>query len=464
MKSAVYLQILLFMTSCTLETTPILAPVEERMETAAQELQDLLTAPPDGWKLDYQPIESSGRYQMILNFFEDGKCRIRSDVDANNGVFEDDTIQYRVDVAHDIELVLTTYGVFHYLFEKNQNFSGAEFEFLFIRDDNGDLVFSSKSDLAVFGESTVLTFTPANDVDIQGVSTEVSTLLSGGYWYGSNLAGLERNIPYNMVLPDQNLTVSMVIDMTKRIALIEGIALGTNMDGVISAGEGLKVHQYMPFYLNSNQVIFNTPFTGTLGNINFELSSISLDQVAEPLILDYCADGSTDELYQIDVTSSMGVGILNNDLFSSHSDFTGSNDFYYLSFLAIYDQDDDYAGDLADETFEGLASFQMYYNYELGDGEILNAVGFVDVDEFNNAEFFLRGFTIEQTGNHLQITWTGEDRITATEATEAQLQTLEDMTDLLFGDEVFVNENLTLSSLFEFYNPCNHHKAFILKN
>jgi hypothetical protein len=118
---------LLFFTSCNNDVADI-SSVEERKAAATAELIDALTAPANGWRLNYRPNSFAGTFLVILDFNKDGTVRLQSDLTADDGVYLDQTITYRID--HDLatELIFETYGVFHYLFELNRNNFGGEFE------------------------------------------------------------------------------------------------------------------------------------------------------------------------------------------------------------------------------------------------------------------------------------------------------------------------------------------------
>ena len=107
-----------------------LAPVDERVSEAISNLRSELMAPADGWKLEYQPTPDAGVFLMLLDFSE-SEVTISSDVPDDEGAYFEQTIPYRIDNALGLELILETFGVFHFLFEQDQASFGAEFEFIF---------------------------------------------------------------------------------------------------------------------------------------------------------------------------------------------------------------------------------------------------------------------------------------------------------------------------------------------
>lgn len=150
---------LLLLFSCGDDDGTDLPPVEQRVEEAVADLTAELTRPANGWRLDYQPTPDAGLLYMLLEFDDEGNVNIQSDVAANDGEFFDQTITYRIDNTSELELVMETFAVFHYLFELDQTTFGAEFEFTYVGKDGDNLRFESKKDLF---DKTQLIFTPAS--------------------------------------------------------------------------------------------------------------------------------------------------------------------------------------------------------------------------------------------------------------------------------------------------------------
>ena len=95
----------------------------------------------------------------------------------------------------------------------------------------------------------------------------------------------------------------------------------------------------------------------------------------------------------------------------------------------------------------------------------LYAVGFIVVDNNNNADFFLRQFDPPTfNGNQMNINFTGQTLITSPSPTAAEEQGLIDLTDFVFGSgQVYVLEFAGDDDGFELYNACNNHKLFLFK-
>ncbi|MEQ8426085.1 MAG: DUF4302 domain-containing protein, partial [Cyclobacteriaceae bacterium] len=165
------LVLLVFALGACTENNSDLPPVEDRVREAVEGLRGDLLAPADGWRLEYQPTPESGTFLILMKFGADGNVNIQSDVPDNGGEFFDHTIPYRIDNALGLELILETFGVFHHLFELDQATFGGEFEFLYKRKEDQNLIFQSLSDGF---NPTILTFTPAGPNDQNEFARELS--------------------------------------------------------------------------------------------------------------------------------------------------------------------------------------------------------------------------------------------------------------------------------------------------
>ena len=87
MKKYVPFLFLLGLLGCQFNDDPKLPPVEERVADAIEEMEDLLVAPGNGWRIDYRPNDLGGDYLILLDFDRQGNVRIQSDVPANDGEF-----------------------------------------------------------------------------------------------------------------------------------------------------------------------------------------------------------------------------------------------------------------------------------------------------------------------------------------------------------------------------------------
>src|SRR5689334_5221958 len=122
-----------FITSCKDDDIAIFdKPSAQRSAEAIATLKADLVAPQNGWKVKYRPVDDTGSYYVLLDFNDNGKVTIKTDLGSNNGEFQEQTIGYRIDNALGLELIFENYSFFSFLFEQDQANFGAEFEFKFV--------------------------------------------------------------------------------------------------------------------------------------------------------------------------------------------------------------------------------------------------------------------------------------------------------------------------------------------
>src|SRR5690606_30616230 len=107
-------------------------PADARAAEAIAQLRQELTAPENGWLIEYRPEQSSGMYYVLLRFRDNGQVIVQSDLGTENGRYFRDTITWRVDSSLGLELIFENYSIFSYLFEQEQATFGAEYEFNYV--------------------------------------------------------------------------------------------------------------------------------------------------------------------------------------------------------------------------------------------------------------------------------------------------------------------------------------------
>lgn len=446
--------LLVLMFGCQFNDDPKLPPVEERVADAIEEMEDLLVAPANGWRIDYRPNDLGGDYLIIMDFDRQGNVRIQSDVPANDGEFRDHIISYRVDVGSGVELVLETYGVFHYLFELNETSFGGEFEFIFNEEDNGDLVFDSKTD------GSVITFQPAASTDPDLISTEAIELLEQGIFRRQNLAGAGNFVQYNMYLQDIDATVSMAMDLDLRRVNIQGIAAGQSINDILTNTSRQEIDHSSVFSIRGEELVLDNSRSISFGGSQITFDRIPIQNIDRIASTSFCA-GQVDSLTTFSSSNAAGLGnfTLTSSLAATHSLFEEGS-FAGVSSGFIYDENDDPISDEITALLPDVVAFQIYNGVPLNDGSTLRALGWVTVDELNNVDFILRDFEYEQQGNlatiNLLDTFFRQDQLS-----EEQMDAVTKLSDLIFeGNQVYMMEALTIEGLLEFYNPCNRHKGF----
>ncbi len=129
--------------------------VNTRVNEQLDSLRKALLSAENGWKVEYQPENTVGIFNIYLKFNEDSTVDIASDFDNGD---QDLPTTYRVSISQKPELVLENFTVFHRLFEANFFSLGAEFEFLFENVTEDIITLKSKTDS---GEKSTLTFVKA---------------------------------------------------------------------------------------------------------------------------------------------------------------------------------------------------------------------------------------------------------------------------------------------------------------
>ncbi len=451
--------IIMLLTGCAIDDGPKLPSVEERVSEAVDNLQDALTDPPNGWRLSYRPTNQTGAFLILMDFNSDGTVRVQSDVSANSGEFRDQVISYRIDSSQGIELILETYGVFHYLSELEQNTFGAEFEFIFVEEQGNNLVFRSKSDAGF--DITTLILEEAGPSDSNSITTEALNSLRQGIFRGDDLGNTGSMGHFNLYIPANDHTISATFDLDRRIIKFLGIAEGSDMTSIVAANSIKKLDQQTPFSLLSESVVLDQSQVITFGGATYEISQIPIGNFSTSQS-SFCM-GQMETVVNLSGSAGFGDFSSESNLFQTANDFEPDpNGVYGVNYIFLYDENDNSISDQIEAVFPDVVAFQWYYNLEIADS-LLNAVGFVTVDDFNNADFYLRGFDVVHNGNYLQMTFNGKDLITNDTPTPEQLAGLDQLTDLMFaGGNVYMLELINQGGLFEFINPCNKYKGFVL--
>ena len=268
----IYIFIVLTFFGCTGDDSPNLPPFEERVSSAITTLRSDLTAPGLGWRLEYKPTPEAGVYFMLLKF-TDKEVTIQSDVVANDGFFFEQTIPYRIDNALGLELILETFGAFHYLFELDQATFGAEFEFIFKEKDGDNLIFESKTDLF---NPTILTFEPASSGDEGSFSREIAKNLDAFSTVSPQV--LVQVAPQQqIVLEDRNISVFWSLDTQKRNVSSQFAAEGTDIEDILMNG-GILLNHNSGYALLDGFMVLQNPLVFSVAGQNISIDRIALEE------------------------------------------------------------------------------------------------------------------------------------------------------------------------------------------
>jgi hypothetical protein len=454
--------LILFFQACTKEKEAFLPSVEERVTAAVNNLRDELTAPANGWRLEYQPTDASGIFYMLLEFDED-EVHIQSDVADNNGEFFEHTIPWRVDNALGLELIYETYGVFHYLFELDAATFGAEFEWAYIEKEGENLVFRSVSDLN-FVPSTI-TLTPAAPNDDSKFSRDIATNLNEFVSVGPK--ALEVQIPkQQIILEDAGISVYWSLDATKRVITSILAATGNNFEDPNLQAVVLS-HQSGYILQNGNLELL-VPLQFVLDGRSYSIDAINFSEFTNtgPNYCTFSPDNGP--LYTGQIAGLGSVSMISSLFDLEGTAFQPIPDFpYSVNSFFIFDES---GGSLADEggiiteKFPGATGFLFYYGFE-SDTQPSYAVGFIIEDGLGNSEIILREFEpVTTVGNMIQVNLNNNYYFSGTQGPDDQAN-LEEITNLLFEGSDMYASDFPVEGLivFKLFNPCNQHEIFLVQ-
>lgn len=436
---------------------------DERVSVAIADLTAELVAPSNGWRLDYQPTPDAGRFFILLDFDENGQVNIQSDLAVNDGEFFNQTIPYRIDNALGLELILETFGVFHYLFEQDQSRFGAEFEFIFNGKEDDDLIFQSKSDIS---GATELEFTPAAPGTAALFSREEAENLDAYAGFTTQIFGGDPPIQ-QVVLDDRNISIFWSVDISKRTIDVDIAGVGTTLEEIASNGDNVTINHQTGYTLLDGKLVLITPFSFSVGGEQLTFTEISLADfsMTGPSL---CALNMENTPVYTGQTPGIGAVTLYKSLFDSDGlDFQPMADNRYgVNVTFVFDQD---ARSLAEEgsiseRFPEAVEFIFHYGLD-SMGLPANAVGLRLEDESDSSRTYLRELEpITTTGNKLQLTLTNDFYFS--EPPEAgEQQDLAEITNEIFeGGEVYVSD-LPVDGLtvFRLFNPCNRYELFLVQ-
>lgn len=448
--------------SCNQDDAPGLAPVEERVSEAIEDLRDALTDPPNGWKVNYQPVEGAGTFYLLLNFDEDGLVTIQSDVPDNEGEFYEQTIPYRIDNALGLELIFETFGVFHYLFELEQASFGAEFEFRYQEEEGDDLIFVSKSDLS---NPTTIVFEPAAATDAESFSREIAENIQKFAGQSPVLFGGAQPTMH-LYLAEQDVSVFWSIDLVQRTIHAEISGEGANVDEVLASGAQVINHSTGFAFLNG-RLVLNDPFNMAVGGQSFELSEVVLSDFSltgDPL----CEGGENPTPVYSGTVPGLGPVTIRKSLFSNEgAAFQPQiNSFYLVNIPFIFDADlrSLYEEGSIGEKLPNAAAFALFYGFQ-SDSIPAYSVGFLMDNGGENLDMYLREFApTSPSGNELEVALLDSYYYTSPPA-DGEEQSLMEITNEIFeGGRVYAF-NLPIQGLtaFQFYNPCNGYEFVLVQ-
>jgi hypothetical protein len=206
------------------------------------------------------------------------------------------------------------------------------------------------------------------------------------------------------------------------------------------------------YVIKGDSIVFNTALAGTFLNNNITLKGIKLNTLTNAEIT-VCTDPIPTHAYT-GVTSANHAVVLESSLVDVNGKtFATTSDFYSTPIQNIFDNGFS-ARDAIAADITGAAQMQLYYNYNLGGGQVLNAIGFRIVNADGTATFALREFTPTLVDNNLIFDFAPDITVFGNPQTDANIENINIYLNILTeGDHTYVFEYA--EGIYEFYNPCN---------
>jgi hypothetical protein len=411
---------------------------DERVAEAKATLKSSLVDPTHGWKLLYTPQEGYGSFLVLLDFQDDNKVTIKTDLGAYDGKFYEQTIGYRIDSSLGLELIMENYSFFAYLFEFDRATFGAEFEFNYVRkNDNGSLLFSSKSDVS---DPTQLLFVEASEDDLDDLGVRVAEKLT------TMTADLHKiTTSLQMTYDDKDLIFYMSLQESYRVLTISSASKKSN------TGNAQQVNFTTGYYLKNDSIVFDTPLAGTFVGVATSLKGVQINGL-ENAALALCDDPIPLHAYHGVTSAGDDVLFQTSIADASGATFTGYNFFSVPPANVAYLGESAYEQVMAD--IHTPLAIQLYYDFRLNDGSVLNAIGFRIQNPDGTITFALWEFVPILVGNNLKFNFAPEisqfgDAATSAENLAAVQTYIEHLTE---GGSTYVFQYS--EGIYEFSNPC----------
>lgn len=449
MKKALYtIGILLALLSCQEDEVNVFEKTaDERTAEAIENLKQELMAPENGWRIKYTPEEGSGSYYVLMDFQENDKVVINTDLGASDGEYFQDTISYRIDNSLGLELILENYSFFSFLFEQDQATFGAEYEFNYVnKTPDNALVFNSKSDLST---PSIILFEPASAGDENLLGVELARNLN---IMSNDLDKFTSSL--RLTFQSKDLALFISLDEFRRTLTITSASQKSNNQNTQT------VNFSTAYYIEGGSIIFDEPFEATILGVAMSIASLQLSTLGESTI-NVCADPIT--LHSLSgVTSANEPIVLETSLLDVNgSAFTGVSDFYFTPLAYIFNNGTSMAAQVPQDV-AGALELHMYYGYDIGGDAPLYGIGFVIQNLDGTYTFALREFSPVLTDNNIVFNFAPDITLFGNPNTDANIDNVNIYLNALAeGDQTYVFQ--LNNDVYEFYNPCSGW-SFVLIN
>jgi hypothetical protein len=420
---------------------------DERVAEAIADLKSKLTAPANGWKLLYTPEDGYGSFLVLLDFQDNDMVTIKTDLSAESGKFYEQTVGYRIDSSLGLELIIENYSFFAYLFEFDRATFGAEFEFLYQhQNDNGSLLFSSKTDVS--DNATQLLFTEAGEGDLDDLGVDVAQKVTA---MSEDLQKITTSL--RMTYEDKNLIFYLSLDEPYRRLTFTSASRKSNTD------QTQQINFTTGYYLRNDSIVLQSPLAGSFVGVTTSVKGIQLNN-AQGSTLTLCADPIPLHGYK-GVTSAGDDVLLEATLADASGPTFVATDLYSAPVGNVaYLGESAYAQVIAD--LPTATHFQLYYNTALSDGSVLTGIGFRIQNPSGTITYALWEFVPVFDGNNLKFNFAPEISQLGTGPTSAEnLAAVTKYVEYLTnGGNTFVFQYS--EGVYEFSNPCTNWSVLLI--
>jgi hypothetical protein len=407
---------------------------DERVSEAVASLKADLVAPANGWRLKYKPTPESGSFYVLLNFKENNQLIIRSDLAANDGKYQTDTLTYRIDNSLGLELIFETYSFFSYLFEQGSATFEAEYEFNYVnKTPDNALVFRSKTDIS--STPTLLVFEEAGASDENLLGIDVASNL--------DLMSQDLNmlIPsYKIVFQNKDLILYASLDLDKRQIEISSASKKTNPATTSS------VSFEAGYLIKGDSIVFDNTLSGTFAGSAVNFKSIALTTLTDTEI-NICADPIPSHSLSGKTSANDLVTLEPSYVNAAGKQFAAESTFYFIPLVYIY-EDGVSARTTIVQDIEGALEFDLIYDPTDDDYRI----GFYLQSADGSYSFAYREFVPVLDGNNLKFNLQPGLKIGGNASPDADVNEINAYIELLAQNTTYVFKVGT--GVYEFNNPC----------
>jgi hypothetical protein len=416
---------------------------DERAAEAIAALKANLIAPPHGWKVSYRPVDNGGSYFVFMTFDANNKVTIETDLGANNGEFQQQTIGYRIDNSLGLELIFENYSFFSFLFEQEQATFGAEYEFNYVnKTPDNALVFNSKTDI---GQRSIILFREAAQNEKSFLAKSMSLNLDK---FGEPLNFFGSSSSVRIAYTDKDLAVYFSIDAFRRIIEFNFISPTSN------TATGRALNHSTGYTLRRDSIVFDRPLQTVFNGSSIILRRLYLGALSETTV-NYCTGVNATAPVFSGVTSANDNFNMETTLFNNAGAALRTDaEIYIADVQNIVTNNGERAATQITQDIKGALVMVIYNNYAISATERLNAVGFLIQNDDETTSIAVQKYTSTFAGNAVELVFDPTITYVRNPNTTADVSKMQIYLDLLMqGGKAYIYK--LDDQFYELYNPCS---------